>query len=74
MPCVNPDGKPTETGKKVLRTLRDEGLSTPDKVSESTGIALFRVRSGLRDMSNVGLVSAKEDRYLITDKGTRLIE
>jgi len=73
MPCVNSDGKPTETGKKVLRALRDGGLSSAEKVSESTGVALFRIRSGLRDMAEVGLVEPKGDKYSVTDKGIKLI-
>jgi predicted transcriptional regulator len=74
MPCINPDGKPTETGKKVLRALKDGGLSSAEKVSESTGIALFRVRSGLRDMMEIELVELKMDKYSITEKGSRLVE
>jgi len=74
MPCINPDGKPTETGKKVLPALKNEGLSSSEKVSESTGLALFRVRSGLRDMTDAGFVEIIGDKYNITEKGSKLIE
>ncbi len=74
MPCVNPDGKPTETGKKVLHAVKDIGLSTAEQVSENTGIALFRVRGGLRDMIKVGLVEIKDEKYLITEAGIKLID
>lgn len=74
MPCVNPEGKPTETGKKVLRALRDQGLSSAEKISEATGIPLFRIRSGLRDMTEAELVEAVGDKYKITEKGVHLIE
>jgi predicted transcriptional regulator len=74
MPCVNPDGKPTETGKKVLRALRDGRLSSAEKIAEATGVALFRVRSGLRDMIEIELVEMAGDKYNITEKGTQLIE
>ena len=31
MACINPEGKPTETGKKVLKALRDNRLSPVKK-------------------------------------------
>jgi predicted transcriptional regulator len=74
MPCINPEGKPTETGKKVLQALRDNGLCTAEKVAETTGVALFRVRSGLRDMVEAELVELVENKYNITEKGIKLIE
>ena len=74
MPCINPEGKPTETGKKVLQALRDNGLCTVEKVSEATGVALFRIRSGLRDMIEAELVTMVGDKYDITEKGISLIE
>lgn len=74
MPCINPEGKPTETGKKVLQALRDNGLCTVEKVAEVTGVALFRVRSGLRDMIEAELVTMVGDKYDITEKGISLIE
>jgi len=74
MPCINPEGKPTETGKKVLQALRDNGLCSAEKVAEVTGVALFRVRSGLRDMVEAELVELLEDKYNITEKGIKLIE
>jgi predicted transcriptional regulator len=74
MPCINPEGKPTETGKKVLQALRDNGLCTVEKVAEVTGVALFRVRSGLRDMIEAELVTMVGDKYDITEKGIKLIE
>jgi predicted transcriptional regulator len=74
MPCINPEGKPTETGKKVLKALRDNGLCSVEKVSEATGVALFRVRSGLRDMIEAELVIMVGDKYDITEKGIKLIE
>ena len=74
MPCVNPEGKPTETGMKVLQALRDNGLCTAEKVAETTGIALFRIRCGLRDMVEVELVETTGDKYNITEKGIKLLE
>jgi predicted transcriptional regulator len=53
--------------------LRDQGLSSAEKISEATGIPLFRIRSGLRDMMEAELVEAVGDKYKITAKGTQLI-
>jgi DNA-binding IclR family transcriptional regulator len=72
MACISPDGKPTESGAKMLRALQS-GLGTPEEIARSAGVPLFRVRSGLRELAQVGLATRKNDKYQITDKGAELI-
>lgn len=72
MACVSPDGKPTESGAKMLRALR-AGSKSPEEVAQETGLPLFRVRSGLRELSQADLVVEKAGKYGITDKGTALV-
>ncbi|MFA5629766.1 MAG: hypothetical protein WC958_05955 [Dehalococcoidales bacterium] len=74
MACVSPDGKPTQTGKKVLQALRDNGVSSAEKVAETTGVALFRVRSGLRDMVTADLAEKVGEEFKITEKGIELAD
>jgi DNA-binding IclR family transcriptional regulator len=69
MPCVGPDGKPTDSGLKMLRALK-AGHATAEAVATETGLPLFRVRSGLRDLTQAGLVVASDDSYRITEQGT----
>ena len=66
MACINPDGKPTASGTKVLRALQ-AGLKSPEEVAQDTGLPLFRVRSGLRELSQAGLVVERAGKYEITD-------
>ena len=73
MACVSPDGKPTESGTKMLRALQ-AGLKSPEEVAQETGLPLFRVRSGLREISQAGLAEQKEDRYKLSEKGATLIK
>ena len=73
MACISPDGKPTESGAKMLRALKS-GLGSTEGVAKDAGLSLFRVRSGLRELTQAGLANQKDDRYEITDKGTELIE
>jgi predicted transcriptional regulator len=73
MACISPDGKPTASGTKVLRALQ-AGLKSPEEAAQDTGLPLFRVRSGLRELSQAGLVVEKAGKYEITDKGTALIQ
>ena len=73
MACISPDGKPTESGTKMLRALQ-AGLKSPEEVAQETGLPLFRVRSGLREISQAGLAEQKEDRYKLSDKGATLIK
>jgi predicted transcriptional regulator len=73
MPCIGPDGTPTVTGKKVLGALK-AGKNTPEAVAEESGVAMFRVRSGLRSLVEAGMAEIKADgSYAITDKGAALL-
>ena len=72
MACVSPDGKPTESGTKMLRALKS-GLGSPEEIAKEAGLPLFRVRSGLRELAEAGLANQKDDRYELTEKGTELI-
>jgi predicted transcriptional regulator len=73
MACVSPDGKPTESGTKMLRALQ-AGLKSPEEIAGKTGLPLFRIRSGLRELNQAGLVVEKAGKYEITEKGTALVQ
>jgi len=47
----------------------EEGPGSPEEVAEKTGMSLFRVRSGLRELSYAGLVEVTGERYELTEKG-----
>ena len=72
MACVSPDGKPTESGTKMLRALKS-GLGSPEDIAKDAGLPLFRVRSGLRELAEAGLAKQKDDRYELTERGSELI-
>jgi predicted transcriptional regulator len=73
MACVSPDGKPTESGSKMLRALQ-AGSKSPEEIAKNTGLPLFRVRSGLRELTQAGLADQKEDSYKLSEKGAELIK
>jgi predicted transcriptional regulator len=73
MACISPDGKPTESGTKMLRALKS-GLGSAEEIAQSTGLPLFRVRSGLRELTQAGLANQKNNKYEVTDKGAELIK
>ena len=73
MPCVSPDGKPTSTGLATLKSLKDGALS-PEEVAGKTGQPLFRVRSGLRELKNSGLVEETNDKYMLSKTGQTAIQ
>jgi predicted transcriptional regulator len=57
----------------MLRALKS-GLGSAEEIAQGTGLALFRVRSGLRELAQAGLASEKGDKYELTDKGAKLVE
>ena len=73
MACISPDGKPTESGAKMLRALK-AGLGSPEEVASKAGLPLFRVRSGLRELTEAGLAKQKGDKYELSEKGAELIK
>jgi predicted transcriptional regulator len=66
VPCVSPDGKPTSSGVAMLQSLKN-GASSPEEVANRTGQPLFRVRSGLRELKNAGLVDETEGKYMLSE-------
>ena len=72
MPCVSADGKPTKSGVERLSALKN-GASTPDALSGATGMPMFRIRSGLRQLVNAGLVKQVDDNYQLTPEGSKLV-
>ena len=72
LPCVSADGKPTKSGIVTLSSLKS-GALTPNAVSETTGQALFKVKSGLRELVNAGFVKQVEDKYQLTPEGSELV-
>ena len=71
LPCVSADGKPTPSGKAMLSALKS-GASTPNALSEATGIPMFRVRSGLRQLINAGFAKQVDENYQVTPDGSKL--
>jgi len=73
MACVSPDGKPTESGTKMLRALKS-GLETSEEIAKDAGLPLFRVRSGLRELTQAGLANQKDGKYELSPKGAELLD
>ena len=71
MPCVGPDGKPTESGIAMLGALK-AGKTSPEDISAATGRPLYRVRSGLRDLVAAGLASESGESYALTKEGAAI--
>jgi len=57
----------------MLRALKS-GVGSPDEIANDTGLPLFRVRSGLREIAQAGLASETSGKYEITEKGAELIK
>lgn len=72
MACISPDGKPTESGIKMLRALK-AGLKSPEEIAKNAGLPLFRVRSGLRELAQAGLAVQNGDLYQLSPKGEEIL-
>jgi predicted transcriptional regulator len=71
MACINAQGELTESAEKILAAL--DQPAAPDALAGRTSLPLFRVRSGLREMAEAGLVEAKEGVYALTERGRSVL-
>lgn len=71
MACLNSDGTLTVVAGAVLRALAT--ASDPADIGAATGLPLYRVRSGLREMAQAGIVEALENGYALTTRGRELL-
>ena len=69
MPCVSDDGKPTESGVKMLQALK-AGKTTPEQIAAATEMSLYRIRSGIRELVAAGYVVESDGSYALTAQGT----
>lgn len=67
MPCISADGTLTVQAKLVLAALRTP--LTPENLAATTDLALFRIRSSLRELVAAGLLEQIGDAYQITNMG-----
>jgi len=72
MACISPDGKPTESGAKILRAVESRPGS-PEEIAKIVGLPLYRVRSALRELTQAGLANQKDERYELSPKGVELV-
>ncbi len=72
MAVVGPDGTPTESGSQILLAIK-AGLGLPEEIAQTTSLALFIVRSGLRDMEKARLVKRSGERYELDERGIELL-
>ncbi len=72
MACVRPDGRPTESGVKMLKVIATAPM-TPEEVAQATGLPLFRVRSGLREMVPAALALESDGTYWASERAAKFI-
>jgi hypothetical protein len=57
----------------MLRAL-ESGLEAPEEIAKKASLPLFRVRSGLRELTQAGLANQKDDKYELSPKGVELLD
>jgi hypothetical protein len=67
MACLNSDGTLTVVAGAILGSLGSVG--DPGDVAAATGLPLYRVRAGLRELSASGFVEVLGERYELTASG-----
>ena len=72
MPCINPDGTMEPVARAILLVLRTPG--SPEEVARQVSLPLYRIRSGLRELAESGLVVEREGTYALTAAGQERVD
>ena len=71
MACVNADGTLTVIARQVLNALLTPG--TVIDINQRTGVPAYRIRSSVRELSNMGLMAEEAGQYTITEQGRAML-
>ncbi len=71
MACLNSDGSVTVLAGALIRALA--GASDPAALASATALPLYRVRAGLRELTEAGIASADGPGYALTPRGQELL-
>ncbi len=73
MACIGASGELTDSARRILAAL--DPPATPDQVAAHVELPLYRVRSGLREMAEAGLIEINDSgAYSITALGRSLLK
>jgi predicted transcriptional regulator len=72
MACINSSGQLTESGRRILVALTNP--TTLEEVAQQTGLPLYLIRSGVREMAQAGLIAVQGDAYAVSAAGRALIQ
>ena len=73
MACIGSSGDLTDSARSLLAAL--DSPASPDQVAAHTGLPLFRVRSGLREMAEAGVIEINDGgAFAITALGRTLLQ
>ena len=72
MACILPDGRLTDSGKKILSAAKEASL--PEEIAKASGSPLFKVRSSLRELTDAGLMEERDGKYVITSLGVEKLK
>ncbi len=67
MACINSDGTLVASARNILNAARTP--SRPEQLASATGLGLYRVRAGLRELAAAGLITESNGEYQVTEAG-----
>jgi DNA-binding IclR family transcriptional regulator len=67
MACLNPDGTLTSSAEAILAAIQTS--NRPEDIAQATGLPLYRVRSSLRELVELGLLLETSETYAVLRGG-----
>ena len=76
MECVHAlciwDGKPAPSGTAMLKSIENRA-PPPEGIASRTDESLPRLRSGLRELKNAGLIEEVEGKHGLSSRGAKVV-
>lgn len=70
--CIDSGGALSESGRRILAALTTP--RTLEEVAQQTGLPLYRIRSGAREMLQAGLLEEKSGGYAVSPSGQKMMD
>jgi predicted transcriptional regulator len=72
MACIDANGNITRSAELILLAMMKP--ASVEQVAAESGLALFRIRAALRELTQAGFICQTADMFQITEDGQKALE
>ena len=72
MACIDANGNITRSAELILLAMMKP--ASVEQVAAESGLAVFRIRAALRELTQAGFICQNGDTFQITEEGEKALE